>query len=111
MALHLIIELTRSDPIYVVSHEVIEAVTDTIPGFGWFGANTEQEVADLCQSFPSAYTNEADGTTWIVNPGWSNDAGSCVISPTIKVDSAFNSGSSLTSFLLRIAYSVLSVFA
>lgn len=62
------------------SHEFAEMATDPIVGTGWFGADTEQEVADLYNwqafhlaGFPVTILASPDGTP-LVGPGLSEQA-------------------------------------
>jgi hypothetical protein len=60
---------------YGVSHELVEMVTDSLPGFGWFTAEGDAngEIADVC--------NDLTGVTvggWQVSRFWSDHANGCV---------------------------------
>ena len=53
------------------SHELCEAITDTVPGTGWYD-DSKGEIGDIC----SWQTKVVDGYT--VQLEWSNSAGRCV---------------------------------
>jgi hypothetical protein len=53
------------------SHELCEAITDPIPGTGWY-ADQKGEIGDIC----AWQTKSSDGYT--VQMEWSNSAGQCV---------------------------------
>lgn len=55
----------------VISHEVAEAITDPIPGSGWYD-DQNGEIGDIC----AWQLATVDGYT--VQQEWSNQAGSCV---------------------------------
>lgn len=55
----------------VISHEVAEAITDPIPGAGWYD-DQNGEIGDIC----AWQLTTVDGYT--VQQEWSNQAGSCV---------------------------------
>jgi len=59
------------------SHEIIESITDAIPGVGWYDS-INGEIADICEHGFLQYTNPTDGKTYYVETGWSNLAGACV---------------------------------
>ncbi len=60
----------------VCSHELIEAVTDPVPGTGWSSA-TQGEIGDICSwNAPPAYVGG-----FAVQREWSNAAGGCVAGP------------------------------
>jgi hypothetical protein len=54
------------------SHELCEAVTDPVPGRGWYDYGNEAEIGDLC-----AWEAKKVGT-YTVQLGWSNKANKCV---------------------------------
>jgi hypothetical protein len=54
----------------VSSHELCEAITDPVPGQGWYDDNNG-EIGDIC----AWQTKTVDG--WTVQLEWSNQAGSC----------------------------------
>jgi hypothetical protein len=53
------------------SHELCEAITDPIPGLGWYD-DTHGEIGDIC-----AWQTKTLGT-WTVQLEWSNKAAACV---------------------------------
>jgi hypothetical protein len=53
------------------SHELCEAITDPIPGQGWYD-NQNGEIGDIC-----AWQTKKDGH-YTIQKEWSNKAGSCV---------------------------------
>ncbi len=53
------------------SHELCEAVTDAIPGQGWYD-DTNGEIGDIC-----AWTTRTLGS-YVVQLEWSNRAGECI---------------------------------
>ena len=53
------------------SHELCEAITDPVPGQGWYD-DTNGEIGDIC----AWQTKDLQG--WTVQLEWSNQAGSCV---------------------------------
>ena len=55
----------------VSSHELAEAITDPVPGQGWYDDN-HGEIGDIC-----AWQNKKLGT-YVVQLLWSNKAGACV---------------------------------
>jgi hypothetical protein len=56
----------------VSSHELCEAITDPVPGTGWYDGNSNGEIGDLC----NWQIGTADGYT--VQKEWSNKANACV---------------------------------
>jgi hypothetical protein len=55
----------------VSSHEVAEAITDPVPGSGWYD-DANGEIGDIC----AWQTTPLDG--YVVQQEWSNAANSCV---------------------------------
>jgi hypothetical protein len=55
----------------IASHELSEAITDPIPGQGWYD-DANGEIGDIC----AWQTKTLDG--WLVQLEWSNAANSCV---------------------------------
>jgi len=53
------------------SHELAEAVTDPVPGAGWYD-DANGEIGDVC----AWQTKQLD--RWVVQLEWSNEAGACV---------------------------------
>jgi hypothetical protein len=54
------------------SHELCEAITDAVPGRGWYDDSGNSEIGDLC----AWKTKKVAGST--VQLEWSNKAGACV---------------------------------
>jgi hypothetical protein len=71
----------------VASHELVETVTDpeaaywtaTLPGapLGWFDANRNQEIADICEGAPPQPFTGLDGYGYVAAQQWSNHANMC----------------------------------
>ncbi len=55
----------------VASHELCEAITDPVPGKGWYDDNNG-EIGDIC-----AWQTKTLGQ-WVVQLEWSNNANSCI---------------------------------
>ncbi len=55
----------------VCSHELAEAITDPVPGAGWYD-DANGEIGDMC-----AWQNKRLGD-YLVQKLWSNEAGACV---------------------------------
>ena len=53
------------------SHELCEAITDAVPGLGWYDDNNG-EIGDIC-----AWQTKKIGP-WTVQLEWSNRANACV---------------------------------
>jgi hypothetical protein len=53
------------------SHELCEAITDTVPGMGWYDDNNG-EIGDIC-----AWRTKTLGP-WTVQLEWSNRANACI---------------------------------
>jgi hypothetical protein len=64
--LHVLDALTSTS-----SHELCEAITDPVPGSGWFD-NANREIGDIC----AWQTKKLD--RWTVQLEWSNQQGTCV---------------------------------
>lgn len=64
--------------ISVSSHELIEALTDPVPGWatGWYN-NALGEIGDICNAQQTTFTS-AGGLTYVVQKEWSNCARACV---------------------------------
>lgn len=56
------------------SHELCEAITDPIPGYGWYGqvGGNPGEIGDFCNQQPKTLGS------YTVQKIWSNNAGACV---------------------------------
>jgi hypothetical protein len=75
----------------VVSHELVESITDPAPGFGWLDASdttTGGEIADICQftadpSGPSASVTGGNGLPFVVQKEFSNTANDCVATRSV----------------------------
>ena len=70
----------------VASHEMIEAITDPLPGMatGWANTTNGSEIGDLCENDPnlnSVLTTDSNGQQWTVTTGWSNQRGQCYAPP------------------------------
>jgi hypothetical protein len=67
----------------VVSHELVESVTDPVPGYGWLDPNDTTsggEIADICRftAAPSASITGGNGVALAVQKEFSNNADDCV---------------------------------
>lgn len=60
------------------SHELCEAITDPVPGTGWYWFQNQKhqgEIGDICESAPNA---EERMGKFLVQREWSNNANACV---------------------------------
>jgi len=58
------------------AHELMEAVTDAVPGTAWKDKNGA-EIGDKCNTTVGPVV--LGGVTWYLQPEWSNSAGGCVL--------------------------------
>ncbi len=61
----------------VASHELVESVTDAVPGLGWFDPQNGEEIGDLCDALQATVVG-GDGRAYVVQREWSNRASACI---------------------------------
>ncbi|KAJ3223097.1 hypothetical protein HDU78_011413, partial [Chytriomyces hyalinus] len=61
----------------VSSHELIETLTDPLPGYGWMGTSIASEIGDLCNHLQDKVLGN-DGNLYTVQLQYSNQQGGCI---------------------------------